>query len=115
MQPPSVKRGPGRPRKNPPVVTVGIDPAGAGRDSTACVTWQDGEIIAVDYGPAALAIPEDWNLGALLNVRNNGAEYLVSLYPEEYDPRRPERTLRFSNSADCQNFVSAWYARTYPC
>lgn len=59
-----------------------------------------------------LSIPSDWNLGALLNVRNNG-EYYVTLYPEEYDHRHPERALRFPNPAECQNFVSSWYARTY--
>lgn len=59
-----------------------------------------------------LPIPEDWQLGALLNVRNNG-EYFVTLFPEEYDHRKPERALRFQNPATCQNFVSTWYARTY--
>ena len=60
----------------------------------------------------ALDIPADWNLGALLNVRNHG-EYVVTLFPEEYDYRKPERALRFSNSFEAQAFVSAWYSRTY--
>lgn len=59
-----------------------------------------------------LPIPEDWQLGALLNVRNHG-EYFVTLFPEEYDRDRPERTLRFPNPAECQSFVSNWYARTW--
>lgn len=68
--------------------------------------------IAVDSEPAepALAIPADWTHGALLNVRNQG-DYVVTLFPEEYDYRHPERALRFPNPAECQNFVSNWYAR----
>jgi hypothetical protein len=57
--------------------------------------------------------PADWQLGQLLNVRNNGADYIVTLMPEEYDYRHPERALTFTNQAQCQNFVSAWYARTF--
>jgi len=60
-----------------------------------------------------LDIPPDWNIGALLNVRNNGAEFLVTLFPEEYDYQKPERTLRFGNSSACQNFISKWYARQH--
>lgn len=59
---------------------------------------------------ADLAIPADWTHGALLNVRNQG-DYVVTLFPEEYDYRHPERALRFPNPAECQNFVSNWYAR----
>ena len=55
--------------------------------------------------------PEDWTKGALLNVRNAGECYNVTLYPEEADPRLPERTLKFTNPAKCQDFVSKWYAR----
>ena len=55
--------------------------------------------------------PEDWTKGALLNVRNAGECYNVTLYPEESDPRHPERTLKFTNPAKCQDFVSKWYAR----
>lgn len=58
----------------------------------------------------ALTIPADWTHGALLNVRCQG-DYVVTLFPEEYDYRHPERALRFNNSAHCQNFVSKWYAR----
>ncbi len=50
-----------------------------------------------------------WCKGQLLNVRNAGSHYNVTPLGEEYDPRNPERTLQFTNSADCQNFVSAWY------
>lgn len=63
--------------------------------------------------PDAPAPPPDWILGSLLNVRCTGPDYAVTLFPEEYDPRKPERTLRFTNSALCQGFVSAWYSRTY--
>jgi hypothetical protein len=61
--------------------------------------------------PETPIIPQDWNKGALLNVRNGGDTYRITLFPEEYDPRHPERTLHFHNSAEAQNFVSAWYAR----
>lgn len=61
--------------------------------------------------PAELELPRGWAKGAHLNVRNNGAEYRITLYPEEFDPMQPERCLRFTNSAECQNFVSAWYQR----
>lgn len=63
---------------------------------------------------ASDAPPQDWRKGALLNVRNMGAEYVITLYPEEFHPDRPERALRFSNVAKCQDFVSAWYARESP-
>ena len=57
--------------------------------------------------------PEHWTKGALLNVRVAGAEYVVTLYPEEYDDRHPERALRFPNPARCQDFVSSWYSRQH--
>lgn len=57
------------------------------------------------------ALPRGWAKGALLNVRNTGAEYRVTLHPEEFDPLQPDRCLRFANPAECQNFVSAWYSR----
>ena len=63
---------------------------------------------------SAYPVPNDWSLGQLLNVRNTGPEYVVTLLAEEFDWNRPERALRFTNVADCQNFVSQWYSRTYP-
>jgi len=56
-------------------------------------------------------VPADWQLGALLNVRHGGDAYIVTLYPEEASFEHPERTLRFTNSGTCQDFVSRWYAR----
>lgn len=64
--------------------------------------------------PHEVPYPTDWHPGRLLNVRNAGDCYLVTLYPEEYDPRYPDRALRFRNPAECQNFVSHWYARQSP-
>lgn len=55
--------------------------------------------------------PQDWTKGALLNVRNGGETYVITLFPEEYDPRHPERSIQFHNSALCQDFVSKWYQR----
>ena len=57
--------------------------------------------------------PSDWTKGAMLTVRNKGAYYAVTLHPEEEDPRHPERTLRFANTALCQAFVSHWFAREH--
>lgn len=56
------------------------------------------------------APPLDWRKGALLNVRNRGDAYVITLYPEESHPERPERELRFTNPGLCQDFISAWYA-----
>lgn len=52
-----------------------------------------------------------WVKGQLLNVRNAGSHYNVTLLGEEYDPRHPERCLQFQNSAETQTFISAWYSR----
>ena len=54
--------------------------------------------------------PADWRKGALLNVRNYGNAYRITLYPEEYSPEREERALTFTNPGECQDFVSRWYA-----
>ncbi|KWA12658.1 hypothetical protein WL26_14735 [Burkholderia cepacia] len=55
--------------------------------------------------------PADWRKGALLNVRNRGDAYVITLYPEEFDEEHPERALRFTNLGLCQGFVSRWYSR----
>lgn len=56
-------------------------------------------------------VPSHWSKGALLNVRNRGDHYCITLYPEEFDPRNPERAMMFPNSWTCQDFVSRWYSR----
>lgn len=61
--------------------------------------------------PVELAIPTFWVKGQLLNVRNTGADFVVTVLGEEFDPRYPDRALRFDNSFTCQQFVSKWYAR----
>ena len=58
-----------------------------------------------------VSIPSDWRKGNLLNVRNYGPEYVVTLYPEELDHDKPERALHFPNHGLRQAFVSGWYAR----
>lgn len=55
--------------------------------------------------------PSGWHKGALLNVRNHGAEYVITLWPEEYDVEHEERCIKFTNLGLCQDFVSRWYAR----
>ncbi|MCA8018085.1 hypothetical protein [Burkholderia metallica] len=54
--------------------------------------------------------PADWRKGALLNVRNRGDAYVITLYPEEFSDEHPERAMRFTNLGECQDFVSKWYA-----
>ena len=63
--------------------------------------------------PEAPLVPAHWPLGAVLNVRNTGADYTVTLFPEEYDPRHPERAIKFPNPARCQDFVSRWYSKQH--
>jgi hypothetical protein len=58
--------------------------------------------------------PQSWRKGQLLNVRNAGACYNVTLIGEEYDPRHPERALQFTNVGELQQFVSAWYQPESP-
>lgn len=55
--------------------------------------------------------PADWRKGALLNVRNRGDAYVITLYPEEYSDEKPERGLRFTNPGEAQDFISMWYQR----
>ena len=66
-----------------------------------------------DGGTTELAIPADWHPGMLLNVRNSGDALTITLYPEEFDYRKPERALRFTNFGEGQDFVSRWYARQH--
>jgi hypothetical protein len=57
--------------------------------------------------------PSSWTKGQLLNVRNRGEFYVVTLLGEEDDPPlkpAPNGALRFTNTALCQDFVSKWYA-----
>jgi hypothetical protein len=57
--------------------------------------------------------PPSWTKGQLLNVRNRGEFYVVTLLGEEDDPPlkpAPNGALRFTNTALCQDFVSKWYA-----
>lgn len=61
--------------------------------------------------PGDQPVPADWVKGQLLNVRCTGGDYRVTLLGEEYDDRHPERCLLFTNSFECQQFVSRWYAR----
>jgi len=62
-----------------------------------------------DANPMEKAQAMGWSKGQLLNVRNAGTHYNVTLNGEEYDPRHPERCLQFANPAECQTFVSQWY------
>ena len=54
--------------------------------------------------------PKCWLRGQLLNVRNNGGYYTVTLLEEEFDPERPERAMVFTDNIEAQNFISHWYS-----
>ena len=82
-----------------------FEPESRNHESTSIID------VAAELPPKEPQYPSDWHKGQLLNVRNTGPDYTVTLYPEEYDPRHPERALHFTNPAEAQNFVSAWYAR----
>ena len=64
-----------------------------------------------ELAPTGPTHPADWGRGALLNVRNTGSEFVITLHPEEFDRLKPERAMRFANSSACQAFVSSWYTR----
>lgn len=66
------------------------------------VTLPDGEIVVT---------PPGWRTGAMLNVRNYGSHYTITLWPEEFDPEHADRSIRFTNPGKCQDFVSKWYSR----
>lgn len=71
--------------------------------------------LSVEAGEEAQGVktPDDWRKGALLNVRNYGDAYVITLYPEEYESDHPERAMRFTNLGECQGFVSAWYTHEH--
>lgn len=95
----------GRPRKNPlPVLSSVTIPAAV--PETPVISD-----VVVQQDSAEPIYPADWRVGMLLNVRNTGADYTITLYPEEFDYRKPERALHFTNPGECQNFVSRWYMR----
>ena len=58
-------------------------------------------------------VPENWQVGQLLNVRPANDRYVITLAGEEFDYRHPERAMKFESYVQCQNFVSKWYARTW--
>lgn len=61
--------------------------------------------------PVVPPYPAHWIKGQLLNVRNNGSNYIVTPLEEEFDPHHPELAKFFDNSFDAQAFVSEWYNR----
>jgi len=58
----------------------------------------------------SIQVPADWRIGALLNVRNHGEHYVITLWPEEYSPERENRCIKFTNLGECQGFASDWYS-----
>ena len=56
--------------------------------------------------------PKVWIKGQLLNVRHVGDHrYNITVLGEEVDPDHLDRYLQFTDSFECQAFVSWWYAR----
>lgn len=96
-------KGRARPRK----VGGDIPPE---REQEAMEAVENAEYVDVPRDPAQP--PADWRKGALLNVRDHHsyAPYVITLWPEEYDPEHPERCVTFTNRGECQDFVSRWYA-----
>jgi hypothetical protein len=93
-------------------------PKGRPRPKKVGTVSSEQEALDADASAEMFEVPRDptqppieWRKGALLNVRNAGAEYIVTLYPHEYDPRHEDRCLKFTNLGECQDFVSRWYAR----
>jgi hypothetical protein len=87
-------------------------------DAIAAEILNHETIAAEQIVPAELlddfpVAPVSWTKGQLLNVRNRGEFYVVTLLGEEDDPPlkpAPNGALRFTNTALCQDFVSKWYA-----
>lgn len=96
----------GRPR--PRKVSGDVPPE---RELEAMEAAQLAEFVEVPREPNQP--PADWRKGMLLNVRNYGDAYVITLYPEELDQQRPERALRFTNPGECQDFVSDWYSNQH--
>lgn len=62
----------------------------------------------IEQVEARCVYPAHWVPGQLLNVRNYGGDYVVTLMGEEIGD---DNTMKFNNTFDCQEFVSKWYAR----
>jgi hypothetical protein len=63
-----------------------------------------------------LRAPSSWTKGQLLNIRNRGEFYVVTLLGEEDEPPlrpAPSGALKFTNPALCQDFISRWYMREH--
>jgi len=63
--------------------------------------------------PLAHTFPIHWARGQLLNVRNTGSEYVLTLLNEEYDKRHPDRAIFFPNAFECNAFLGWWYSREH--
>jgi hypothetical protein len=88
------------------------------RDNHAMVRIQEPEPDEPDPDDDedAVRVPASWHKGQLLNVRNRGEFYVVTLLGEEDEPPlkpAPNGALRFTNTALCQDWISKWYAREH--
>jgi len=81
------------------------------RNSCAMCGYSE-EVKFPDVPVAGYAYPSCWMRGQLLNVRaNGGGQFTLTPLGEEFDHYAPERALKFTDSIECQNFVSWWYSR----
>lgn len=90
-----------------------IKPAFKRHQPPAVVPDDVGVIDEADLLPDMPLVPHDWILGQLLNVRATGYGWNITLYPDEFDARYPERAMVFTHYGQCQDFISKWYARQY--
>lgn len=90
--------------------TIRESPGGARRVLEVRGDIAPSEVPSSDQTPEERAKAAGWQKGQLLNVRNAGSHYNVTLLGEEYDPQHPERCLQFTQPNDAQDFVSRWYA-----
>lgn len=81
----------------------------AARNSSSASS-EDGVSTATAEPAEPFTYPQDWRRGQLLNVRNAGSHYNVTLLGEEFDTRYPDRCVQFPSGWECQDFVSWWYA-----
>lgn len=104
-------KGRPRPKKANLLTAESENAPSAAVDEPVALAQEPSLPVEESEAPQSIETPADWTKGALLNVRNHGEHYIITLYPEEYSRDREERCIKFTNVGRCQDFVSDWYAR----